>query len=310
MAIPQCKKKGKWIGRVWPWSWLLSGSIAGWERRFSHSKFACIIMIPTDSSTPTKWVEKAQTLSKRTPISKVAGWKASLAENLCVYIRTVYFCTLATIPWTNGIVCTCCTQSWSISKLLSAEPNRIIWPATIVNCLSKLHRHCLCIAYGPSIPYIIVVINHKSSNINKPNANCVQALWDHEFIRQEPQLRFFISLLYHVHVQYSFQLRWGIVGLLKLSVVGMLAETLLYVMPNCIHFLRYSLYIHADFGMVLLQQLAANIIWRLYNLSGERNRICRTWYGRHLMRGGVKPPPAGFTPLFQNLEYIYEHISV
>lgn len=117
---------------------------------------------------------KAQTLSRRTPIVKVAGWKALLAENLCVYPYAVPCLSELTLPpphertvhVARKIQAICRTKSNNLARYNGPSPEQA--PSSLF--------------MAP--PGHIAANNHKSSNIFKPSATCVQAL---KLIRQELQ---------------------------------------------------------------------------------------------------------------------------
>lgn len=177
----------------------------------------------------------------------------------------------------------------------------------MVHRLSKLHRHCLWPLHAIKRPITTCLVTFSNQ------VQLVCRRWS----SSAKSFNSNFSLAYCI--MYNTVFSRG--GVFTMNSIGcslwseMFAEALLYVMPNCIHFLHYSLYLPIWDWMVPLQQLAAIIIWRLHNVFGEWNRklllkdgICpsRIWYA-----GGLTPPPAAFNPLDPNSRiYISAYLRV
>lgn len=180
-------------------------------------------------------------MSRRTPTVKVAGWKALMVENLCMYQYGVRILGTYSVPCLRELTLapphertvhvahkagpypTCITKLNSLARYNHPSPEQA--PSSVL--CPPWHRVAITTSLVTSSTQVqlcrrceIMSSSAKSFNSDFSLAYCI---------------------MYEYNTVFS---RGGVEWVDSCSIWSeMFAEALLYVMPNCIHFLRYSLYL-------------------------------------------------------------------
>lgn len=185
---------------------------------------------------------RSQTLSRRTPTVKVAGWKALMvAISACintVYVYSVHtpYPAWASWHWHHPMNGRYMLHTKPV-HIQPAEPNWIVWPATIIHRLSKLYRQCYAL-HGIEWPITTSLVT-SSTQVQLLCRRCEIMSSSAKSFNSDFSLA--SCIMYEYNTVFS---RGGVEWVYSCSIWSeMFAEALLYVMPNCIHFLRYSLYL-------------------------------------------------------------------